>query len=282
MGILRKRFLGTKIFRLAISYALISAVAILSFLPLCWLFVSSFKIAKEIVRIPPTFFPENPTIRTYRYLFKEMRFGRYFINTLIVAGGITFLIIITSSLGGYVFAKFDFRFKEFIFVFLISTMMIPFVTIMLPLYVMISDFGWVNRFEGLIVPMCLSAFGMFLMRQFIENIPTSLIEAARMDGASEWWIYFRVILPLALPAVSALGIFSFMWSWNNLLWPLLVISKKDMYTVTLAIAALQWEAGIRYDVVVTGTALSVLPVMAVYAFASKAFIRGLSFTGLKY
>lgn len=279
---MRKRFLGTKIFRLAISYALISAVAILSFLPLCWLFVSSFKTAKEIARIPPTFFPENPTIRTYRYLFKEMRFGRYFINTLIVAGGITFLIIITSSLGGYVFAKFDFRFKEFIFVFLISTMMIPFVTIMLPLYVMISDFGWVNRFEGLIVPMCLSAFGMFLMRQFIENIPTSLIEAARMDGASEWWIYFRVILPLALPAVSALGIFSFMWSWNNLLWPLLVISKKDMYTVTLAIAALQWEAGIRYDVVVTGTALSVLPVMAVYAFASKAFIRGLSFTGLKY
>lgn len=279
---MRRRFLGQKIFGLATSYALISIVAVLSFLPLSWLFVSSFKTAKEIVKIPPTFFPENPTVRTYRYLFERMQFGRYFINTLIVAGGVTLLVIVTSSLAGYVFAKFDFKFKEPVFVFLISTMMIPFVTIMLPLYVMVSNFGWVNRFEGLIVPMCLSAFGMFLMRQFVENIPTSLIEAARMDGASEWWIYFRVILPLALPAVSALGIFSFMWSWNNLLWPLLVISKKDMYTVTLAIAALQWETGIRYDVVVTGTALSVLPVMAVYAFASKAFIRGLSFTGLKY
>ncbi|WP_369017584.1 carbohydrate ABC transporter permease [Thermatribacter velox] len=211
-----------------------------------------------------------------------MRFGRYFINSLFVAGGITCLVVFTSSLAGYVFAKFKFKFKEVLFTVLISTMMIPFVTIMLPLYVMVSDFGWVNSFKGLIIPMCLSAFGIFLMRQFIENIPTDLIEAARIDGASEWWIYFMVIWPLSLPAISALGIFTFMWSWNNLLWPLLVVSKKEMYVVTLALASLQWETGIRYDVVITGTALSILPILVVYAFFSKSFIRGLSFTGLKY
>lgn len=160
--------------------------------------------------------------------------------------------------------------------------MIPFVVIMLPLYVMVVDFGWVNRFMGLIIPMCLSAFGVFLMRQFIDNIPNALIEAARMDGASEWWIYSRVILPLSLPSISALGIFSFMWSWNNLLWPLLVVTSREMYTVTLAIASLQWESSVRYDVLVTGAALSIIPVMIVYAFTSQTFIRGLSFSGLKY
>lgn len=130
--------------------------------------------------------------------------------------------------------------------------------------------------------MALSAFGIFLMRQFIDNIPSALLEAARIDGASEWWIYLRVIIPLSLPAISALGIFSFMWAWNNLLWPLLIINSRSMYTITLAIASLQWESSVRYDVVITGAAMSVIPVLIIYAFANRTFIRGLSLTGLKY
>ncbi|MCD6318913.1 carbohydrate ABC transporter permease, partial [Candidatus Aerophobetes bacterium] len=194
----------------------------------------------------------------------------------------TFLILLTSSLAGYVFAKFNFKYKEFFFTLLLSTMMIPFVVIMIPLYILASDFNWINRFSGLIIPMGLSAFGIFLMRQFIENIPSALLEAARIDGASEWWIYIKVIVPLSLPALSALSIFSFMWSWNNLLWPLLIVNSKDMQTITLAIASLQWQNSIRYDVVITGAAVSVIPVLIVYAFTNRTFIRGLTLTGLKY
>jgi len=272
----RKILISTFFYTLTIFVTLIITV------PFVWMFVSSFKPAVEIIKIPPTFLPENPTLRTYRYIFEELNFARYFLNSFIVSSGTTLLMLFTSSLTGYVFAKFNFRYKEPLFVILLSTLMIPFVVRMLPLYVLVANLDWIDRYAGLIIPMGLNIFGIFLMRQFIENIPTSLLEVARIDGASEWWIYTKVIIPLSLPALSALTIFWFMFTWNNLLWPLLVINSESMRTITLAIAILQWEASLRYDVVITGAAVSVIPVLIIYAFINRTFIRGLTLTGLKY
>jgi multiple sugar transport system permease protein len=283
MGILTKENeMGRKIFFGILIYTLVIIITLVVTIPFVWMFLSSFKSGTEIVKVPQTFLPKNPTIQNYQYLFEKMNFGRFFLNSILVSSLLTFIILFTSSLTGYVFAKFQFRHKESIFILIISTMMIPFVVIMLPLYVMVVDLGWANNYYGLIIPMALSAFGIFLMRQFIDNIPSALLEAARIDGASEWWIFLRVIIPLSLPAISALGIFSFMWAWNNLLWPLLIINSRNMYTITLAIASLQWESSVRYDVVITGAAMSVIPVLIIYAFANRTFIRGLSLTGLKY
>lgn len=287
MGILRrkKRANYTKNKRNIISiflYALIIFITFIIVMPFFWMFISSFKPAVEIIKIPPKFLPQTPTLRTYVYIFEKLNFLRYFLNSFIVSTGATLLMIFSGSLTGYVFAKFNFKYKEVLFGILLSTLMVPFVARILPLYVLIARLGWTDRFVGLIMPMGLNVFGIFLMRQFITNIPSSLLEAARIDGASEWWIYVKVIIPLSLPALSALTIFWFMFSWNNLLWPLLVTSRENMQTITLAIASLQWEASIRYDIVITGATVSVIPILIIYAFANKTFIRGLSMTGLKY
>ncbi|NPV52418.1 MAG: carbohydrate ABC transporter permease [Firmicutes bacterium] len=257
-------------------------VSLLMLIPFLWLFLSSFKSATEIIQIPLTFFPRRFTLATYQELLDKLDFGRYFLNSVIVSTATTLLILFTSSLAGFVFAKYRFRWKEVYFLLILSSMMIPFAVIVIPLYMLMSDLGWIDTYAGLIVPMCVSAFGIFLMRQFMEGIPDALLEAARIDGASDWWIYYRVILPLSKSAASALGIFSFMWSWNNLFWPLMVTMSPEMRTLTLGVATLQWEYGIRYDAVITGAAIATIPVIIVYAFARRNFIQGLTLTGLKY
>jgi len=273
----------TKTFKMSFLKEIIAIIiSLLMLIPFLWMFLSSFKTSSEIIQIPPTFFPKKFTLDTYKYLLEELNFWRYFINSTIVAGSITLIILFSSSLVGFIFAKFHFRMKEILFLGILSSMMVPFAVVVIPLYLLMSSLNWIDTYTGLIVPMCISSFGIFLMRQFIEDIPDSLIEAARVDGASEWWIYAKVILPLSKPVASALGIFTFMGAWNNLFWPLMVVTSPGMRTLTLGIASLQWEWGIRYDLVVTGAAISVIPVLIIYAIAHRNFIQGLALTGLKY
>ncbi|MGQ9629548.1 MAG: carbohydrate ABC transporter permease [bacterium] len=263
-------------------YLLAVSICIPMILPFLWMFLSSFKSSSEIIRIPPTFIPERPILRTYITVLRELDFIRYFVNSIIVSTAITAVVLFTSSLVGFVFAKFRFPGREAIFLAIISTMMIPFAVVVIPLYLLMAQLRWVDRYIGLIVPMFISAFGIFLMRQFIDGIPMALLEAAKIDGANEWWMYFRVVVPLSKSAFSALGIFVFMWSWNNLFWPLIVTVSPEMRTLTLGVATLQWEHGIRYDVVITGAAIATIPVLIVYSFAHKNFVKGLTLTGLKY
>jgi multiple sugar transport system permease protein len=265
-----------------VYYSIAVLIVVPMLLPFAWMFLSSFKSSTEIIRIPPTFFPEAPTLKTYSYVVQELDFVRYFINSIIVSTCISAMVLFTSSLCGFLFAKFDFPGKEAIFVAIIATMMIPFAVLAIPLYVLMAQLRWVDTYVGIIVPMFISAFGMFLMRQFMAGISISLLEAAKMDGAGEWWMYWHLAVPLSKSAFSALGIFVFMWSWNNLFWPLIVTASPEMRTLTLGVATLQWEWGIRHDVVVTGAAISVVPVMVVYAFAHRNFVKGLTLTGLKY
>ncbi len=264
------------------SHIISIVVSLIMLIPFVWMILSSFKPGTEIVRMPPTFFPEKFTYKNYVTLFQRLPFERYFINSIIVSGGITLISMFTSSILGYVFAKFNFRMKNFFFFLLLSGFMIPFATLIIPLYLLISSFHLTNNYLGLILPFCISPFGMFLMRQFVEDIPNDYIEAARLDGASEFWIYGRIILPLTSAALGGVAIYNFLTTWNQLWWPLMVTSQPNMRTLPLGVATLAFQYGKRYDLLVTGASVSVIPIIILFAIAQKQIIKGLSVSsGLK-
>jgi len=217
----------------------------------------------------------------YVKIFEQLNFFRLFFNSLVVSVIIAITSIFTSSIAGYVFSKFNFRWKNIIFIISISGMMIPFASIILPIYLFISKLGLSNSYIGLALPFIISPFGIFLMRQFTEGIPIDLIEAARIDGASEIRIYFQIIAPLTTAAMAAVGIFNFLYSWNQLWWPLMIVSNKNMYTLPLGIVALAHQFGKRFDMVVTGATLAVLPIMIVFALAQRQMVKGVTVTGMK-
>jgi multiple sugar transport system permease protein len=262
-------------------HAALIVVGILFVLPFLWMFLSSFKPALEVIKIPPTFFPRKFILGNYQTIFERLKFWRYFVNSILVSGSITLLAVLTSSLAGFVFTKFKFPGKEVIFVIFLAGLMIPFSIIVMPLYLFISNYGMQNSYLGLILPLCVSPFGIFLMRQFMEGIPGDLVEAARMDGANNLWIYYRVIVPLSAAGMGAVAVFTFLWSWNQLWWPLMVISKEALRTLPLGVAALAFQHGKRFEIIVTGASLAVLPVMVVFIFAQRTLVKGMVLTGLK-
>ena len=250
-------------------------------LPFLYMFLASFKPALEIIKMPPTFFPRKFTLINYQTIFERLMIWRYFINSVITSVSITALAVFSSSLAGFVFTKFKFPGKEIIFVLFLAGLMIPFSIIVMPLYLLISKAGMQNTYFGLILPLCVSPFGIFLMRQFMEGIPNDMVEAARIDGANNMWIYTRVIVPLAMAGMGAVAVFTFLWSWNQLWWPLMVVSKLSMRTLPLGVAALTFQMAKRYDMIVTGASLAVAPVMVVFIFAQRTLIKGMTLTGLK-
>jgi multiple sugar transport system permease protein len=256
-------------------------ICVLFVLPFLYMFLASFKPALEIIKMPPTFWPKKFTLINYQTIFERLKFWRYFLNSVVTSGSITVLAVFTSSLTGFVFTKFRFPGKEIVFVLFLAGLMIPFSIIVMPMYLLISAAGMQNTYFGLILPMCVSPFGIFLMRQFMEGIPSEMVEAARIDGANNMWIYSRVIVPLAMAGMGAVAVFTFLWSWNQLWWPLMVISKEAMRTLPLGVAALTFQIAKRYDMIVTGASLAVFPVMVVFVFAQRTLIKGMMLTGLK-
>jgi ABC-type glycerol-3-phosphate transport system permease component len=256
-------------------------VSLIFVMPFLWMFLSSFKPALEIIKIPPTFFPEKFTLNNYKTIFERLHFWRYFLNSIVVSLAVTIVAMFTSSLAGFVFTKFDFPGRELIFIIFLAGLMIPFAVIVLPMYLFVSKIGLQNTYLGLVLPLCVSPFGIFLVRQFMEGIPMEMIEAARIDGASNMWIYFRIMIPLSSAGIGGVGVFTFLWTWNQLWWPLMIISKQDMRTLPLAIAALTFQHAKRYDMIVTGAAIAIVPVMLVFAFAQRRLIKGVTLTGMK-
>lgn len=276
-SVMRKRVLTGQ----AVRHFILILVSIVFITPFLWMFLSSFKPALEIIKIPPTFIPEKFTFNNYKTIFERLHFWRYFINSIVVSVAITIVAMFTSSLAGFVFTKFDFPGRELIFIVFLAGLMIPFAVIVLPMYLFVSKIGLQNSYLGLILPLCVSPFGIFLVRQFMEGIPMEMIEAARIDGASNMWIYFRIMVPLSSAGIGGVGVFTFLWTWNQLWWPLMIISKRDMQTLPLAIAALTFQHAKRYDMIVTGAAIAIVPVMLVFAFAQRRLIKGVTLTGMK-
>jgi multiple sugar transport system permease protein len=259
--------------------------ALLMIGPFYWTLITSVKSQPEIRQFPPTFFPETFSLEHWQALSaEELDYGSFpifFRNSLFVVGTITTVTLVTSSLCGYVFAKHRFPGRRALFWFVIAMLMVPFNVTLVPLYQLMVDWGWLNNYLALIVPVIFNPFGIFLMRQFISGVPDELLDAARIDGASEWGIFLRLILPLSKAPLAALTIFTFTIQWDNFLWPLVILDNPDLYTLPLGLAQFRGRTGVDVGAVSAASMLSVIPVLVVYFFAQKRFIEGITMTGMK-
>ena len=251
-----------------------------SLMPFVWMFFGSFKTYVELTS-SRTLLPVNWTFDNYLQITQRLGFLRGFFNTTLVAVIVTSATLVTSALAGYVFAKYRFWGRERLFTLLLSTMMVPFAVVLVPLYVTVANLALADKLAGIIITSLCSTFGIFLMRQFMESIPNDLIDAGRIDGAGEWWIFTRVVLPLAKSPLSALAVFTFLGNWDSFLWPLVVLTSPENRTLPLVLAGLRSLYWSRYEMYAAGSMLTVLPVMLLYAFASKQFVKGIAMTGIK-
>jgi multiple sugar transport system permease protein len=255
---------------------------ILMITPFAWMILGSFKTTGELRRSPPTFLPEDPTLANYRELFDRLDFPRYFFNSTVVALCVTAGNLLFCSMLGYALAKLEFAGKRVVLVLVLATLMVPSIVTFMPLFVLISNMGLVNTHAGLILPFVVGGLGVFLMRQFISSIPDDLLDAARVDGAGEYTIFFKIVLPLCGPALATLAILTFLGSWNAFLWPLVVASTEDMYTLPVALSLFsigQQETNVALQM--AGALVVVLPVVILF-FAMQRFItQGIATTGIK-
>lgn len=263
------------------KYLLLAAGAVVMLGPLLWMFLASFKSLPEILTFPPTILPEHWGVENYRSVFDQADFVRYFFNSVVVAAITVASVLITSSLAGYAFAKFNFPGKNVLFVMVLATLMIPFQVRVIPLYILTSDLHLLNTYAGMVLPSLVDAFGIFLMRQFLQAVPSELMEVARVDGAGELTIFFRIVLPLAKPALAALSIFTLVSSWESFLWPLLVASSPDMYTLPLGLAQFAGRYLTRTDLQMAASTLTILPMLIAFLILQKRFIEGMATTGMK-
>jgi multiple sugar transport system permease protein len=255
---------------------------VVMFMPFVWMILSSFKLTREIRRYPTRWIPEEPTLQNYRDLFDRLDFPRYFFNSTIVAVAITAGNLLFCSMLGYALAKLQFPGKRLLLVMMLGTLMIPAFVTFMPLFVIITNMNLNNTHLGLILPFLVGAFGAFLMRQYILGIPDDLLDAARIDGAGEYRIFFRIVLPLCGPALATLAVLTFLASWNNFLWPLVVASTEDMYTLPVALALFsigQQESNVGLQM--AGAAVVVVPIIVLFYAMQRYVIRGVATTGLK-
>ncbi len=264
-----------------VVHAVLFIWLLISVIPFIWMVSTSFKGPGEIFVFPPKWIPRAPTFQNYIDLFQEVNFGRPFLNSVIVSLSTTFLSVLIATMAGYGFAKFNFKNKNVLFLVILGTIMVPGQITMIPVFLLLTQFNLLNTYWGLILPAIANAFNIFFMRQFISGIPDELIEAAKMDGAHEGWIFFRVILPLAKPAMAAITIFTFTGSWNNFLWPLIIATDESMYTLPVAISVLGGQYTENIAMQMAGSVIVILPLIIVFLFTQKYFIKGITFTGLK-
>jgi multiple sugar transport system permease protein len=256
-------------------------VAVLTTAPLIWMVLASFMPSGQASTFPPPFIPKPPTLAQYVELFTRLNLSRYLFNSALLSLAVTGISLLVNSMAGYAFAKYRFAGRDKIFKLLIASMIIPAQVTMLPLFLMLNRMGLVNTYFGVIIPGIASIFGIFLIRQFALSIPDSLIEAARLDGASDFRVYWSLILPLCSPILLTLAIFTFMGTWNDFLWPLIVMTDDSMYTLPVAIANLSGEHVQDTELMMAGAVLTVFPVLAIFAGLQKYYISGIMAGGTK-
>ena len=265
-----------------IKYICIAALLIVVLFPIIWLVAGSFKLEKEILSFPPTVFGEHFSMKSFQRIFDAIPFLQYIANTVIFALGATGLALVFDSAAGYAFAQLDFKGKNFLFVVVLLTMMVPFQVMMIPLFLESNYLGLLNTYMGLILPKATTAFGVFMMRSYFAQQPHELGEAARIDGLSEIGIFFRIFLPLVVPGLMTLGIFHLMNNWNDLLYPLMMTTETKMRTLSAGLALFVGERSTTYyGPQLAGALISILPLMVLYAFFQKYFIASEATSGLK-
>lgn len=257
-------------------------LVVIFFFPLLWIVLSSLKMHGELFTYPLTILPSNPTLQNYANAFSKGRFLLYFKNSSFVAIISTVITVLINTMAGYAFSKFIFRGRDLVFGIMIATLMIPLQVILVPIFILEKNLGLINNLWGIIIPPAATPTGIFLARQYMMTIPNSLIEAARIDGGSEWFIFQRIILPLAKPIIATIAIFSFMWRWNDFLWPFIVIMQQKKYTLQLALANFVGQYDVDWSILLSMTVISIIPLVLVFLMFQKYFIRGMTSGGVKF
>jgi multiple sugar transport system permease protein len=257
------------------------AIALAVLLPLIWMLIASLRPEQDIVTNPPTLWPRSFTIEHYLDIWNELPFAKLYRNTLVFAGTVTVISLLFDSMAAYALARLDFRGRDAVFVIVLIMLMLPFQITLVPLYDLLNNLGLVNTFTGMIVPRATNAFGIFFLRQFFLSMPKDLEEAARIDGASEWRIYWQLALPLARPALLTLGLFHFQFNWNDLLWPLIMTSNTDRATLPAGLSLFMGQHVTQYGLLMAGAVLSLLPVILFFLLIQRSFVQGIATTGLK-
>ncbi|URN96271.1 MAG: carbohydrate ABC transporter permease [Candidatus Pristimantibacillus lignocellulolyticus] len=268
-------------FQKTLTYVLLIAFSALWLFPVLWIFLSSFKNNTELYQFPPTFLPQQFTLEHFVNAFEKGNFGKYFLNSAIVAITSTILLLLINSMAGYALAKYKFKGGTFILLAFISTLMIPLEVIMIPIFKVLSFLGLYNTLLALIIPPAATPTGVFMLRQYLLTIPNELLEAARIDGAGEWKIYWRIILPLCQPILAALAIFSFMWRWDDFLWPLIAISDPSKYTVQLALSNFIGEFNVDWGSLLAMSVITMIPVLIVFLIFQKHLVNSMATSGMK-
>ena len=278
MGSVRARVVGN-----IGAWSLLVLGSLIMLIPFLWMVLMSVKSLDEVYTFPPTILPREWLFSNYLEVWNQVPVARFFANSSMVSLLATLGVLFTSSLGGYSFARIDYPGRNTIFLMYLSTMMIPFAVIMIPLFIQMRIFGWVNSLAALIVPGLFSAWGTFLMRQFMMGIPKELEEAAEMDGCNHLRIYAQIIMPLCKPVLATLAIFTFMGFWNDFLWPLIMISSRHKKTLPLGLAGFQQRVSLNtpWHLVMALAVVSVLPILIVFILGQKYYVRGIVTSGLK-
>ncbi|EMT46238.1 MULTISPECIES: carbohydrate ABC transporter permease [Anoxybacillus] len=266
----------------ALLYTILVLYAIVTMIPFLWALSSSFKTLEEIVSGSINFIPENFTLDNYKQIFIEQElFPRWFMNSVIIAVTVTILNLIFNSMAGYALARLHFRGKRTIFMIVLAVLMIPAQVTMIPNYLILKQLGWLNSYQGMIVPAMINATFIFMMRQFFINFPKELEEAAALDGLSRIGTFFRIVLPLARPALAAQAIFVFMGSWNDFMRPLIILSDPQLFTLPLGLNSFKGQYISYWNYIMAASMVFTMPVLVIYAFFNRYFIKGISFTGGK-
>ncbi len=267
--------------RTAPAYVVLTLLSVTMLFPFLWMLLSSFKDATQIFEM--RLLPSAPTLANYVYIFtsRNSQFPQWFLNSAIVGVSTTISVLFFDSLVGYTLAKFRFPGRRIVFLLIISTLMIPTEMLVIPWYALARALKWVNTYWGIMFPGMISAFGVFLMRQFMGTMPDDLIDAARVDGKGEMRIFLTVALPLVTPALAILAIFNFIGNWNAFLWPLIAVARPKMFTLPVGLANFSGEAGSNWHYIMTGATVSMAPLVIVFLIFQKQIVKGIAMTGLK-
>jgi multiple sugar transport system permease protein len=248
-------------------------------MPLIFMFITSLKVGEEVYTL--SFWPDEPTLENYIYLFENSNFLIWFFNSFVVAIVTTISVLFFDSLVGYTLCKFEFKGKKLVFVAILSTLLIPTEMLVIPWYLMVKDFGWLDTYWGIMFPGMISGFGVFLMKQFFETVPDDYIHAARIDGLNEFQIWWKVAMPMVGPALSALAIFTFLGNWTAFLWPMIVSNDPELYTVPVGLASFSGEFNTDWELIMAGASVATIPTLIVFILLQKYIVRGVVMSGLK-
>ena len=262
-----------------LTWTLLFLGSIVMITPIVFMVSTSFKTGQEVYTL--SLLPEKITFENYIFILNESKFIYWTLNSLWVATFSTLSVLFFDSLVGYTLAKFEFRGREVIFIAILSTLMIPTEMLIIPWYMMSREFGWIDTYWGIAFPGLMTGFGTFLMRQFFMSLPDELIEAARIDGWSEFAIWWKIAMPLVIPALSALAIFHFLGNWTAFLWPLIITNDPEMYTIPVGLASFNGEYEMNWEIVMTASCLATIPTLFVFIILQKYIIKGIMLAGLK-